>query len=442
MKKKIVWDSLMVLLGVQKEKVNLSRILGVLVFGALILAGTLTEATPLYSDGFEADTVGAIPAGWTHVQGWGGTDNGYVTTAPDPVQSGNNSFKIIDSLSNYVLGWKTSDFIAPTTGVVELVFSIYLQDTDQQVEALVSGNSAIYGGVFFRADGTLGYPSGGTWTVPSAVTYTANEWHTVRIVADMDHSTYSLFFDGTRVATAVPVYSATATFSEITLQGNKSAITTFYADDISIEAIISDDVFFDGFEYSAINAMPADWSHVQGWDGTANGVVLGLPNPVKTGDHAFKIIDSTDGYASGWKTSSFSAPTTGKLEWSFSIYLTATDQQVEALIQGNNATYGGVFFCADGTLGYSSDGTWTVPSAMTYTADEWHQVSIVLSMDSSRYSLFLDGIAVASHVPVYSDTATVGAIILEGSRDAVTSFYVDDVRLAVVIPTGTVLIIQ
>ena len=441
MMKKIVFGSLSVTLNNKEIRMSFSHGFAILFFGAVVSFAGSTIAAPVYSNGFENDTVGTIPAGWTHVQGWNGTANGVVVASPDPVKSGDHSFKIIDSVSSHASGWKTSSFTAPTSGKVEWEFSIYLQATNQQVEALIFGNSAIYGGVFFRSDGTLGYPSGGTWTVPTAVTYTTGEWHNVSIVANIDNSTYTLFFDGARVATAVPAFSAIATFDEIRLQGNTTAITTFYADDISID-VVPEGIFYDGFEYAATNTIPADWTHVQGWNGTANGVVVGSPDPVKSGDHSFKIIDSVSSFASGWKTSSFTAPTSGKVEWKFSVYLQATNQQVEALVSGNSAIYGGVFFRSNGTLGYPSGGAWTVPTAVTYTTGEWHNVSIVVDIDNSDYTLSFDEEIVATSASAYSATATFNEIMLQGNQAAVTSFYVDDVSIDVVRPVGTAIIIK
>ena len=158
-------------------------------------------------------------------------------------------------------------------------------------------------------------------------------------------------------------------------------------------------------------------------------------------------IDDASSLSSGFQSSYFTEQTNGVIEWEFYLRPTTNDQQIECMADDTNSKPAAVvLFLNDGNIGYSSRSSWTVNTSVPYLGDDWNDVLVKLDLNSRIWNMTVNGTVVATGIDsgnLGGDNAgKINTVKFTGGSTAQTSFYVDDVRLAVVHPAGTVIIIN
>ncbi len=406
---------------------------------------SLANAGSVFFDGFENNNVGDIPPlHWEHSLGWGG--GGVITNVP--VHRGVRSLCIDDTTSSWAIGFKSSYFTEQTNGVIEWEFYLRPTTNDQQVECMADDtNSKPAAVVLFRDDGNIGYGSRSSWNVNTSVPYLVDAWNHVLVKIDLDSGVWNLTVNGTVIATGIdsgnPNGDNAGKINTVKFTGSSSAITSFYVDDVALDYIEPDAIFSDGFEFNAVGDIPPlHWVHNQGWGG--NGAVTN--SPVYSGVRSLRIDDSSS-LSSGFQSSYFTEQTNGVREWEFYLRPITNDQQIECMADDTNSKPAAVvLFRDDGNIGYGSRSSWNVNTSVPYLVNDWNHVLVRIDLDSRKWNLTVNGTVIVSGIdsgnPGGDNAGKINTVKFTGGSSAQTSFYMDDVSLAVFHPGGTIIIIK
>ena len=140
--------------------------------------------TGAFFNGFNGDTLDAVPAGWTTV-------SGSPVVRPNP-SNANRSVRLTDGSSTTTTAM--SKTISAQTHNVALSFR-FMQPSKTAFEARLQDGSTV-GPVFLTKGGTLKYrDSNGTETTIMN-TYNANQWYNIVLSADVATDTYDIFVNG------------------------------------------------------------------------------------------------------------------------------------------------------------------------------------------------------------------------------------------------------
>lgn len=171
--------------------------LSALATGALI--ATTAQAAVILSETFESVSPGAVPAGWL-VTTPANTAIG-ITTAT--ASQGLTSLRFDDNSTVSGYPYATVGFTPVETGVVSINVDIRAtaNNRDSLYVKLRNAENQEIGGVRFSLNGTFAYQlETGAWQ-NSSISYSANQWYSIKIDYNLDARTYSAWADGNLIVT-------------------------------------------------------------------------------------------------------------------------------------------------------------------------------------------------------------------------------------------------
>lgn len=185
---------------------------------------------PAISDNFNTTAEGIAPADWTIATGGGGVA---VTESPDGQK---RSLRLQDtSLSQIV---SASKAFSMDSDFVTVEFKIKFADTGVSYVWLRSGQTE---GIRLRASGGtgtqlqyLGLNGSGTAAAIASAKYTVNQWHTVKLEADLASQTGRYYFDGATLGEELPLYNPVSMLDTFQVSTHSAGEATVYVDDVTI----------------------------------------------------------------------------------------------------------------------------------------------------------------------------------------------------------------
>lgn len=164
-----------------------------------VLTATAAQSAVILSETFESVSPGAVPAGWS-VTTPANTSIG-ITTAT--ASEGLTSLRFDDNSTVSGYPYATVGFTPVETGVVRVSVDIraVANNRDSLYVKLRNSDNQEIGGVRFSLNGTFAYQlETGAWQ-NSSVSYSANQWYSIKIDYDLDARTYSAWADGNLIVT-------------------------------------------------------------------------------------------------------------------------------------------------------------------------------------------------------------------------------------------------
>ncbi|MBO9606956.1 MAG: exo-alpha-sialidase [Paenibacillaceae bacterium] len=364
-------------------------------------------------DGFENDTTGSVPAGYTLF-------SGTAETSAARAYAGSKSLRIYDTSATTL-----SDIRRTTTPSQAKVLAFQYYPAATAVGHsfdIMSGNTAAYHLAIFN-DGSLKWYNGTTWNLLSdSVKATVNQWNAIRI--DASSARARVYVGGKLAGLAGRVNMASAAFDGFRFASSGTATVgdDFYIDELTFETDYNFDE--DTFEHDPVGALPTGLGYSR-----QSGETAVVSDTVAYGGvKSLYLQDQVTDAISAFKKVAEPSPTK---VWEFRLYPQSVANGVIFDIfggTGSEAVYHLALF-NNGQLKFYNGSSWvTLSTTVTVAFNQWNKVTVLADMTEAK--VYRDGILVGTAGKNGSPAAkTMGGFRFGTGSTAGTgdAFYVDDV---------------
>lgn len=413
-----------------------------------------TTTLPLSYD-FEADTVGAAPAGSFTLEA--AASDGTILVAADPADS-ENQVMLLNDTATTGSALKATLTFPDQTGKVVVSYKVKFGQVQQYVINLLGDDTQGPRFVAWAADHanaqTLQYTNSGTWST-SGPAYECNTWYTVKFVADVEADTYDLYINDEQVATGAGFAKSLTKINGIQFTTVGKMTGELYIDDITVavpessgneggEGEDGGDTGDGGdtdttparytFEDDTVGAAPANITPVV----TMENTVTVAADPANAENMVMKLADPDDGSAKAQL--GFDA-VTEQVEIAFRLRVSANGQY-NINLYGDDDTLGPRFMLRGGNFEYMN-GSWQV--AGTHAVDTWYTVKIAANVTADEttnaaaktYSVYVNDEAVATNAAFVKTSMTaLNMLEITTAGPTVGDLYIDDIVITVPESTG------
>jgi hypothetical protein len=407
---------------------------------ALCLTAAPAHATPSGSPttaGFEADAVGAVPAGCSTPAG-----ERDATVSTTHAYSGTHALRVYDGTSTAQT--MVSCSVARQEGAY-LSFEVYPQSLPNGLIFDIDGapkspNAAVGNAVFHLLVNPSGalywYNASGWHAFTAAGTVPLGQWSKIELTVPADESAVYVDVNGTHVGSADTTTDPTTVISSLTGYSFASAGTASYGDD----------AYVDDVAYGQLPTIPASTVPTRTYESDAVGAVpAGCVTPsgnrdatvstthAYSGTHALRVYDGTS-----TALTSVNCPQTPQqgASLTFEVYPDALPNGVAVDIDGDpqtpNAVVGHAVFHLlldpNGALSWYDAGGWhTLAGAGTLPLDQWSKVQLDVSADNSWLTAYVNGFYVGAGGPTTAAGVAIRSLTGYAFDSAGTASYGDDV---------------
>jgi len=363
---------------------------------------SFSPSDALLDDTFDGQAVGSAPAGWSGSPG--------ITVADFP-SAMNRSVRVSKTGSGDIA---TSRAIAPASGIVTVEAKMNISDKTNWKSLLLDNSfGAELLQVGFDSGGNI-YANDGTSWAPF-MSYNVNQWYALRIVVNTVADTYDLYVDGVRKIHNGRLETATDDVGFIKFGSGETATGTYYFDDVKAKA--TPPIVNDSFNGQTSGTAPSGWTSspgitVESVPGSTNKSV----RVSKTGSADLASV-RTFAPASGIVTVKARMNIADKTNWKS---LLVDDSAGRELLQ--------IGFNGGGDIYANNGASWS--PFMSYNANQWYEVLVLIDTVTDKYSLYIDGALKLSDYALERATADVGAVKFGSGESPAGTYYYDDVMVA------------
>lgn len=343
-------------------------------------------ATVLLNDNFDAGTNGMLPSGWNENNSAYGdfeTDNTVYAGA-----SG-KSGKMTDNTSNNYFVYRT---FTPQTKQVIARWAGRPAQTSQTVRMqLADGNSttdtSTWGpAIYFFSDGKIKYYDG---NYHDLMTYSANQWYSFAVEADVTTDRYNLYINAQRVGEGLKFVNNNNLdkLDSIGFFGFNTDTPTLYIDNVLVYKY-KQPLLDESFNYFDDNDLPPKWYKSNPGSGS---VGLNSGTYQGTTGKSLKFEDNGNTMLSNFEIyTDFVPQSEGKVEIEYDVRLPSNTKTAYVFVSGTGGYWGPVLnFAADGKIKNYNSG-WV--NVMDYSANTWYHVRIVADAGAKTFDLDVDGV--------------------------------------------------
>ncbi|OQB14074.1 MAG: hypothetical protein BWY15_01447 [Firmicutes bacterium ADurb.Bin193] len=364
----------------------------------------------LLFENFNEYTTNSAPPGWTV--------SGDVIVVADPNPK-DKSMKLNDTSTTGGLSAIKTFRVQPGTVTVEYMFKVSGTKNLAGVDLRDSnGTSAVT--VKTHNNAQISYNVQGVWT--SLQSYSANTWYTIRIEANSETDTCSIYVDGVKRADNVPFNNSVSGISEARFStGGSQDIQLF----INNFRVTDGHIVFSDFNDESTGSAPAGW--------TTSGNVT-ISNTPDSKNKSMLINDTT---ASGMSATKIFTPQTGTVtaEYTFKMPTLADNAGIE--LQDGAGTAAVAVKTKSANLKYlNSGGTWV--TLRSCSANTWYSVKIVADVAGKKFDVYVDGEKYASNVTFSNSVDSISAIKFVTGSAQTQPLYVDNVMFTALTDTTPV----
>jgi hypothetical protein len=383
------------------------------------------SAFALMNEPFDAVTTGSLPPGWTE------SVAGRTTVVTDPSAT-DKSLHLQNLSTDTATVTVSKPFSAVAAGFIYVDYSIKPGQTNvSSAVEILSSTGAALAPCAFSDLGRIDYKSNGTW-VTTGVNFTANTWYDVRIVIDVANKIYSVYVNDMSTPLVYEVPFATSSASDVGAVrfsvNHGAAMSTAELNDVYVFHQINPSTtsLAEAFDASTTGALPA------GWTSSPAARVTAVEDPGAT-DKILQLQNLSTDTGSSSAVKSFTSLSSGLVTVDCKIKSAQTNiaSQIDILGSGS-AQAATCSFSASGTITYKTNGAW-VNTGMTFTANTWYNVRVVLDLTNKIYSLFINNMAtpvafdVSFATTSVSDVSSYRLLLNHGATTATTS--IDDLHV-------------
>jgi hypothetical protein len=331
----------------------------------------------LMSADFNGLPTGSAPSGWT--------TNGPVTVEAVPDTDVDNDVKLVDA--DGVNSMNASKTFAPQYGTMTAEYSLMAPATANFSGATLengSGSTAVM--VKFK-DGYVAYKNqSNSWV--NLVPFAANTWYHVKIEADVQADTFSLWLNGEKLVNNQAFNTNVDSIGVIHFTTGGNYTGTLYVDNVYITAGFLID---DTFNADTTGSAPAGW--------TVSGDVKVAAVP----DVDNKSIKLNDTVSTGLSAKQAFTAQTGTVVAQFSFMVPAAVDYSGLQLEDASGTAAVILKTANGQIGYKqSSGTFL--NLQAYSANTWYAVKVVADVAADTCTIYINGEEKATDVPLSSGT--------------------------------------
>ncbi len=354
-----------------------------------------------YSENFESTTIGQMPTGWTTSAAGGSAS---VQTAADGANTSNKALAITQT-SYGVADVSASKTFANATGTVNVHMRMKANQTNSLLSEILSDSSGTtLAQIAFRENGKFGYVDSVLGWQDTSLTYSANQWYDVDIVVDLSADTYNLSVNGSSLLTNKPLMAAASNVAKIQIATNMWYPGTVHYDNLVVS---TGRVYSESFENTSISQMPTGWT-TSAAGGSAS--VQTAADGANTSNKALAITQTSFGVSDVSASKPF-MNATGSVNVHMRMKADQTNSLLsEILSDSSGTTLAQIAFRENGKFGYVDSVLGWQDTSLTYSANQWYDVDIVVDLSADTYNLSINGSSLLTNKPLMAAASNVAKI--------------------------------